>query len=68
MRFITIINSIALKREKDEIAALKYQAEKIHVYSCSYGTTDNRGFPVTPERHIDEVLAEGVSKVKCPDL
>lgn len=62
------IDTIGFRRDDDEIAALKYRMESTDIYSCSYGTIDNRGFPNTQIRHIEDVLAEGVSRVKCTEF
>lgn len=49
-------------RGANEIGALRYKDNETDIYSCSYGTKENVGFPSKRE-YIEEALAEGVSKV-----
>ena len=59
---LKFIGEDGLKREENEIEALKYRADEIDIYSGSYGTRDNIGFPTTRLEHVEDALAEGVAK------
>lgn len=59
---LKFIDENGLKREENEIEALKYRANEIDIYSGSYGTRDNIGFPRTKLVHVEDALSEGVAR------
>ena len=59
---LKFIDEYGLKREENEIEALKYRTDEIDIYSGSYGTRDNIGFPTRRLVHVEDALSEGVAR------
>ena len=59
---LKFIDEAGLKRDENEIEALKYRTDEIDIYSGSYGTRDNTGFPAMKMEHIEDALSEGVAR------